>query len=68
MPLILALAILYVATLSHAQTASTAGPKFTKDGAAGSEFKQWEISYYAKDYLPICGISLETERKRVLEQ
>jgi hypothetical protein len=61
MPLVLALPLLYAVTSSHAETASTPGPKFIKDGAAGSQLKQWEISYYAKDYLPICGISMETE-------
>ena len=39
------------------------GQKFPREGPAGdsSMLPQWEISYYAKDYKPICGVSYETE-------
>ncbi|KAH8592600.1 hypothetical protein B0O99DRAFT_235034 [Bisporella sp. PMI_857] len=61
MSLFLAIFLLYAAPSYGQSSTSRAGPKFIKDGWAGDQLDQWEISYYAKGYLPICGLSREIE-------
>ena len=54
--------ILLVPTLFVTFVPHTLAAYFVRNGPAGtSEFPQWELSYYAVDYKPVCGLSLEKE-------
>jgi hypothetical protein len=57
------LALLQLMQLGLAQLSeSSPGTQLVRNGPAGTDqFPSWELSYYAANYRPICGLSFEAE-------